>query len=156
MFSKMRRPICTVLFMALCVLCSCAPSTDVDEPRTPTQRPHNQAARVISIQVPRAEYAAAVRNIDMLRRLRLVEVVASEEVGRSIFPEYRLFNIEPKGPYALLGLVEGDILVSANDYVLNDPERFRRYVQVLMRESGETFIEIRRQGEELILRFVFV
>lgn len=120
------------------------------------QRPHNKAAREVVIRIAREEYSAAVRNIDQLRRLRLVEVVASEEVGRSAFPEYRLFNVDPKSAYSLLGLTDGDILVSANDYVLNDPERFRQYVQVLHREPGETFVEIRRQGEEVVLRFSFI
>ncbi len=157
MSRRMKSSLTLCAFAALFLVCACTPKSDSADPKTAVaQRPHNATAREVTVRIPREEYIAAVRNVDQLRRLRLVEVVATEEVGRSAFPEYRLFNVDPKSAYSLLGLLDGDILVSANDYVLIDPERFRQYVQVLHREQGETFVEIRRAGEEIVLRFSFV
>lgn len=144
--------------LALAVLLQgCQSPAPVSEAgRAAVLRQHNPRARVVEIPVPKRDFVSAARNIEQIRRLRLVEVTATEEGGRSPFPEYRLFNIAPQSAYALLGLTEGDVLVSANDYALNDPELFKQYVQVLHVESGETFIEIRRNGEPLILSYRFV
>ena len=126
-----------------------------DAPPPAVAKAHNVMARTIDIPVMRKQYALATRNVDSVRKLRLIPVVATEEAGRSPLPEYRLFGITPQSVYALLDLRDGDILISANDYVLNDAERFRGYVQVLHLEPGETFVEVRRGGEEVILRYQF-
>lgn len=130
------------------------PQPIVDKPAA-VPRPHNRQAKVIEVAVAREAFLSAVSNYDNMSRIRLIEVVASEEVGRSEFPEYRLFSIAPKSAYALLGFEEGDVLVSVNDYALNQPERFRSYVQVVHLERGEVFAEIRRGGQPTILKWQF-
>ena len=130
-------------------------SAHVAEEPAAVRRPHNQQAKVLELMVDRQMFLTAIGNIDYMNRVRLIEVVASEEVGRSEFPEYRLFSISPKSAYALIGFEEGDILVAVNDYALNYPDRFRSYVNVLHLEPSEVFAEIRRNGQPIILKWKF-
>jgi type II secretory pathway component PulC len=109
----------------------------------------------LEISIERALFIGAIGNIDNMNRVRLIEVVASDEVGRSEYPEYRLFSIAPKSAYAVLGFEEGDVLVAVNDYALNYSDRFRSYVQVLHLETSEVFAEIRRNGQPMILKWKF-
>ena len=147
-----------VLLLTLIPLLGCSfmdSSTAVEQKAAAVLRPHNQQAKVMEIAVDREVFIAALANVDNMNRIRLIEVVASDEGGRSEFPEYRLFSILPKSAYAALGFEEGDVLVAVNDYALNYSDRFRSYVQVLHIEPGEVFAEIRRNGQPLILKWKF-
>jgi type II secretory pathway component PulC len=153
-------PVTLALYLGVILIvhggCSLFNRTPTEPPqRAAIPRPRNVQAPVEEISVSRSEYRTALQNIGSLSRIRLIEVVASEENRRGAFPEYRMFSIAPASVYDLLGFEEGDILVSANDFALNDPNRFIQYVQYLHVESGEVLSEIRRAGKAVILKWTF-
>jgi type II secretory pathway component PulC len=69
--------------------------------------------------------------------------------------EYRVFDINQDGVYALLGLENADIIVSANRYLIKNPAQFPAFVQLLAAEN-EAQIEIRREGEARLHKYSFV
>lgn len=113
-------------------------------------QPHRES----SVSINRKDYLEALGKRGLLRRVRIVEVFAKAEDSGKV-PEYRFFDIHPESAYALLGLANADILMAADDYVVFDPDQFRAYVEVVAKQPGG-FIQVRRAGEVLVLRFRFV
>ena len=86
-------------------------------------------------------------------RLRLVPVFRRETAGGGI-PEYRLFDVGQDTPYGLLGLQTADVLVAANEYLIYDPDGFRKYIKLLGAESAVS-LEVIRGGRSMLLRTTF-
>lgn len=142
-----------VLFGAVCSLgCSMKPrpsATKISEFRSTI--PVNRDT--VELTVARQDFQAAVERTQHDDRLRIVPVFRRERAGGGI-PEYRLFDVGQGTPYGLLGLQTADILVAANDYLIYDPEGFRKYVKLLGRESVVS-IEVIRGGRSMLLRSTF-
>jgi len=109
----------------------------------------------VELAVPRREFAAAVDRTKANDRLRLVPVFRRESGGRGMLPEYRLFDVGRDTPYALIGLATADILVAADEYLVYEPEGFRRYVKLLGNEKSVS-IEVVRDGRPLLLKTTFI
>jgi type II secretory pathway component PulC len=137
------------IFLSGCSMSSAPSATKISEYRggEPTNR------ETIERAVMRRDFQAAVERSQGADRLRLVPVFRRETAGGGI-PEYRLFDVGANTPYALLGLQTADILVAANDYLIYEPEGFRRYVRLLGGESAVT-LEVVRSGKPTLLRTTF-
>jgi type II secretory pathway component PulC len=85
--------------------------------------------------------------------IRLVPVFQS--VSSTDSYEYRVFDINQDGVYALLGLENADIIVAANRYLIRNPAQFPSFVQLLAAEN-EAQIEIRRDGEARLHKYSFI
>ena len=109
----------------------------------------------IPVSVDFAVLRQAQANVDMNTPLRVVKIVmsASQAGGESI-PQYRLFDIKKGSVADSIGLRNADILVAANGYVVYHPDQFKRYLMSLPILDG-TFIEIRREGKAMLLRYTF-
>ena len=142
-------------FAVLLILTSCSSSRsrvpDYEPTRIDEARGFNSNPRVIDISIPRPDYITSVREPGMLARLRLVRVFSQQSSAVGGTPEYRVFDIQPDSPYAMLGLMVGDVLVAVEGWVLFEPDRFPRYVQLLQFENSSE-LEIRRADEPLLLR----
>ncbi len=105
--------------------------------------------------ISRKKLRESFQKPEALTRARIIQTASrSGELG-SEFPEYRLFSIIAGDPYALLGLKNGDVLIAANDYLLANPDVFRRYVALLGGEE-QARVEVRRGGQPLVLQYSFV
>lgn len=102
------------------------------------------------IIVDKNHYNQSVASYD-LGKLRLVPVTRGL-ASQGEPPEYRLFGILPGTPCDLLSLKNGDILVSANDYVIYDMDKFAYYLSLLTNQS-EGMIEIKRAGTPMLVKF---
>lgn len=132
--------------------CSMSPApsaTKISEFRTTS--PVNR--ETIELTVARRDFQAAVERTQAADRLRIVPVFRRETAGGGI-PEYRLFEVGNDTPYGLLGLQTADVLVAANEYLIYDPEGFRRYVKLLGAEEVVS-IEVVRAGKSMLLRTTF-
>lgn len=119
-------------------------------------RAADPALKTVDLPLSRAKYAEALKNLDAIARIRIIQIYhRNQEYGGYIPPEYRLFGIAPGSVYDQLGLKDGDILVSANGFVVAQPELFRSYVKLLGSES-KAEIELRRGGEPFLHRYSFV
>lgn len=127
------------------------------QPRLPTQlssvRPPPPNSRTMELVVPREEYLARLRDPSMIGRMRVVPMTTRADESGGI-PEYRLFGIREESPAYLLGLRNADILVSANDFIIYDPQKFKGYL-VLLQNQTEAQIEIRRGGDPIIFQYTF-
>lgn len=115
-------------------------------------RPLPPAMKVISYTIQRRDLQDALTRIKE-NPIRLVPVYQSVSSSESY--EYRVFDISKTGVYALLGLENSDILVSANRYLIKNPTQFPAFVQLLGNEN-EASIEIRRGGEARLLKYAFI
>ena len=64
---------------------------------------------------------------------------------------YRLFDVKKGAAYDILGLKDGDIIVSAAGYVIQDGSQFKNYINVLEdvydnSKKDKPNIEILRDG----------
>ena len=118
-------------------------------------RPEVDGITVEERVVSRAAYLHAlqsVKNSDSVRIVEIFQKAAAE--SQSILKEYRLFDVNDNSAYALLGLRTADILVGAHGFVISSPLAFRTYLIALAQEQS-SFIEIRRAGMPLMLKFQF-
>jgi type II secretory pathway component PulC len=86
-------------------------------------------------------------------RLRMVPVFQSTAPGRAV--EHRLFDLNSKSVYALLGLQSADIIVAADGFLVKRPDQFMIFTQLLQGQD-QAPIEIRRNGEARLLKYAFV
>lgn len=115
-------------------------------------RPIPPALRVMSYTIQRRDLQDALTKITE-NPIRLVPVFQSVSTTESY--EYRIFDIDRYGVYALLGLENSDIIVAANRYLIKNPGQFPAFIQLLANENEAT-IEIRRGGEARLLKYAFV
>lgn len=134
------------------VVHGCTPQAPLEPKRIEEIRPIPPLLKVTTFTIQRNDFRNAVlRGPDnAIRLVPVYETVAS----RGSF-ENRLFEIRPGSVYALLGLENRDILVAANGFLVKQPEIFTRFVELLAQENEAT-IEIRRNGEPRLMKYVFV
>ncbi len=87
--------------------------------------------------------------------VRFIEVYYRNQELSNVKSQYRLFDILPNGPLALLGLESGDLIVAAHGLVVPSPEAFKQYVEVLPLEKA-TSIELMRKGAPILLDITLV
>ena len=111
--------------------------------------------REIPVTVDYAALRQAQSNYDLNSPLRIVKLVLSASPGSGeVLPQYRLFEVRKGSIADVLGLQTADVLVGANGYVVYNPEQFKRYMMSIPVPTG-TYIEIRREGRPLFLRYDF-
>lgn len=115
-------------------------------------RPIPPALKEVSFAIQRRDFEGALER-EGEAPPRLVPVFASVSSRESY--EYRIFDLKPDSPYALLGLQNSDIIVAANRYLIKRPEQFYQFVQ-LLRGENDASIEIRRGGEGKLLKYSFI
>lgn len=115
-------------------------------------RPIPPALKEVSFAIQRRDLEGALER-EGEAPPRLVPVYASVSARESF--EYRIFDLKPSSPYALLGLQNSDIIVAANRYLIRRPEQFYSFVQ-LLRGENEASIEIRRGGEGKLFKYSFI
>jgi hypothetical protein len=106
--------------------------------------------RVIPVIISKESFLNGIESTAGLPAIRLVRVYQNVSGGiggnvRSV-PEYRMFHVHQKGPFGILGLKDGDVLVGLNDRVVTAPDMFRFYPQALLADSKSQLI-YRRSGK---------
>lgn len=144
--------VCIVLAAAL-TACSARP------PPAPTLissiRPQLPNTKVIEFRLPRQEYFAALGRDELNRKVRIIEIFQSAREATAGIPEYRFFNVVPKSVYGVLGLRSADVLVGAHGYIVQSAKAFYRYLFAMQSEQRSE-IEVRRDGQPILLKFEFV
>lgn len=142
-----------IVFSILGTLTGCSmQGSAVSSRKISELRPFAPVARTVELRISKAVYSETLKNLSLINKLRLVPIL---KAGDGVdLPEYRMFNILPGSVYELIGLLNSDVLIAANNYILNDPEKFKLYVQVLPREP-QPYIEIRRGEEPIIFRIIW-
>lgn len=142
------------LFLALVgMLSSCATTKVVVPKKISSVRGIIPGTDSLPVTIVKSKYSESLKNPKELERLRLVPIIASGSDSESL-PEYRLFDIQAGSPPAILGLMNSDILVGANDFAIYDPLKFKQYL-ILLQNEKSAFIEIRRDGQPIIFRYQF-
>ena len=109
----------------------------------------------ITLTVPFSTLRQAQASVDLNSPMRVVKLVLSaSQSGGEAIPQYRLFDVRKGSVGDVLGLQTADVLVAANGYLVYHPDQFKRYLMSIPVPSG-TFIEIRRDGRPLVLRYKF-
>ena len=128
-------------------------STAVISPNVGMMKSPNPLATAVPVEVRREKLVERLRDGGALNSIRLVEVFKGAG-NPNPYPEYRMFDIQQGGVFDLLGIRNGDILVSAHGYSVPSVSKFVEYVNVLPGESSSQ-IEIIRQKRSLILSLAF-
>ena len=153
----MVRGIVIVLFgLALSSCSGIRPSSDdfQAERRLSSLKSGAVPAREVRAEVSRSRLQSALEQPGAVNAIRLVSTFRRAEASPSGAPEYRLFDIQPDSPYALLGLRNADVLIGVNDYAVTNPQGFRQFVQAVVREPGVTFA-LRREERPFTLAVAF-
>ena len=116
-------------------------------------RPTDPRSEVKEIQVPRDEFTRRISQPESMNNIRLVRVYLKSAADGEV-PEYKIFNLQTGGPYSLLGLQNGDVLISAQNFVVRQPFQFVEFVKLMSGEPSPT-IQIRRGVVPLELRYKF-
>lgn len=150
-----RRAAPVLVFLAL----GCSSTYDFNSPapvvKLSTVRPAPTDRATVNLEISRQTLKAATEQPGALRSMRVVQVFKGSDESGTTYPEYRIFNIAPGTAPQLLGFENGDVLVSASDYVVYNPDAFRRYLAALWNEPAAE-IEIRREGKPVLLKYTFV
>jgi len=141
-----------MIIVASSALFGCASNGPLGPKFVDEIRPIAPALRIMSYTIQRRDLQDALTKITE-NPIRLVPVFQSVSTTESY--EYRIFDIDQYGVYALLGLENSDIIVAANRYLIKNPGQFPAFVQLLANENEAT-IEIRRGGEARLLKYAFV
>jgi type II secretory pathway component PulC len=141
-----------VLILSMVTGCSFRKGT-APESKSPLSQVRSAPANMEeqNVTVSRDEYQRALQSRNLVEAIRLVPTLRSDG---STLPEWRLFSIQPGSPYALLGLRNSDVLVSAEDYAIYDAYRFPLYIKLLESRPSGT-IEIRREEQPILLQVKF-
>ena len=149
------RGIVFVLTLSLLLLTGCAPSSkgalSIEKVRAENAESVNPVK--IPVKVTKQDYREALssRNIN---RVRMVELFQPRPSSLQKIAEYRLFEIQSKSVFRMLGLRNKDVLVAADGYVVQSPRQFYDYVAALSGVEAAT-IEIRRDKRPLLLDIEF-
>lgn len=145
-----------LIALALTGLFGCAPSTVQQGVRLDSLRVPDPELKTVNLEIKKSALKAAQSNLDGVARIRIVQIYyRNQEYGGFLPPEYRLFDILNGSVYQLLGLKDGDVLVAANGYIIQQPELFRTYARLLGTEPTAD-VQIRREGSPLLLKYSFV
>ena len=144
------------LCVSVCFIVSCS--------LTPKHKPGEGAIKIDSIRghqeagvvtvkmaVDRMRYRQSLINaeVNSVRVIEIFQRKAKQEA--STYPMYRLFAVKKGAAYDILGLKDGDIIVSAAGYVIQDGSQFKNYINVLEdvydnSKKDKPNIEILRDG----------
>lgn len=102
---------------------------------------YKNSVRSLPLEVDRTALTRLATAPKKLQRIRLVPLVPHDSNFR--LPQYRLFDIQSDGPYYLLGLRNGDVLLAVQDLILYEDTAFPRYVAALPGERESRFLIIR-------------
>ena len=101
--------------------------------------------------VDRMRYRQSLINAEV-NSVRVIEIFQrkAKQEART-YPMYRLFDVKKGAAYDILGLKDGDIIVSAAGYVIQDGSQFKNYINVLEdvydnSKKDKPNIEILRDG----------
>ncbi len=151
----MRRALLGVMSVVCLLGCSGMQSSEEGVGRRlSTIRPGAVPPREVRAEVSRAQLQAALERAGAANAIRLVSTFRRAEASPSGAPEYRLFDIQPGSPYALLGLKNADVLIGVNDFAITNPRGFPQFMQAVIRESGVTFA-LRREERPFTLAVSF-
>lgn len=119
--------------------------------RIDSVRGHQKTGVVtVKMAVDRMKYRQSLINteVNSVRVIEIFQRKAKQELRN--YPMYRLFDVRPGAAYELLGLKNGDVIVSAAGYVIQDSTQFKHYVSVLEdvydNSKEKPNIEILRDG----------
>jgi len=151
----MKQVLCGIV-MALCLAgcSSMAPSDEGMGRRLSAIRPGAVPPREVRTEISRSQLQAALERAGAANSIRLVSTFRRAEASPSGAPEYRLFDIQPGSPYALLGLKNADVLIGVNDFAITNPRGFPQFMQAVIREPGVTFA-LRREERPFTLAVSF-
>lgn len=133
----------------------CTPAIKREERMLSRLRPAPAGIETVELSLDRQALLRALERVSAVERLRLVEIFTSRPEAGPLFPEYRLFDVEPGSVYHLMGLRNADILIAANDRILVNPVVFKQYVRLLPNEK-EAQVHIKRGGKEILLKYRIV
>jgi hypothetical protein len=115
--------------------------------------------QVVEVPVSRKALFTALQKGAPLNDIRLIQIFSGsssgdpdDEAANQAPPEYRFFDIKPESAYSILGLRNGDVLLSAHDYIVYDPNKFASYVAKLV-EMPDGFVDLRRDGLAVRLKY---
>jgi hypothetical protein len=114
-----------------------------------------KSAYTVAVDVPTSDFKSALAGASAQRGIRLVPLLYGKDRVNPGYPEYRLFGIFPGSAYSMIGLENADILVAANGFIIDNPGKFPRYIELLSKEK-QGFIDVRRAGDALRLKLNFV
>jgi hypothetical protein len=100
------------------------------------------------IAINRGEFKNILVKGPGVMRIRLIELFS----GANTRPRYRVMGYDKMGPYEMLDIQPGDVLLAANNYVMMNPSLFPDFVRLLSDTNGGT-VHILRHGRELILNY---
>jgi len=115
--------------------------------------PPERNTQIIPIRLEDLRRAQSNTDINRLRILKIT-MAANEAASQDPIPQYRIFDVREDSVGELLGIENADVLVAANGYIVYHPDQFMRYLASLPISTG-TFIEIRREGRPLLLKYEF-
>lgn len=100
------------------------------------------------IIINRSEFKGILAKGPGAMRIRLIELFS----GANTRPRYRVMGYDKSGPYGMMDIQVGDIILAANNYVMMNPRLFPDYVRLLSDTNSGT-VHIIRKGRELILSY---
>jgi S1-C subfamily serine protease len=146
---KNNRLSCLVLLL---LMAGCSTATVSMAPITISSiRPGPIGIETVTSAISKDEISRALETGRGSSNVRVVPLVTSAAQAPAS-AEYRVFNVRPGSVAALIGLKNADILVAAHDYVIQSPQQFYNYLQ-LLRAQEKSSIELRRDGKPLRIEF---
>jgi hypothetical protein len=100
------------------------------------------------VAIKRAEFKEILAKGPGVMRIRLIELFS----GANSRPRYRVMGYDKTGPYQMLDVQVGDVILAANNYVMMNPRLFPDYVRLLSDTNSGT-LHVIRHGRELILNY---
>lgn len=136
------------------LLSACSIKRPGEAPKIAPLADRDPQAQIIELNIPRKDFLTALQNSILMDKLRLVPILQGGGELEHEKPQYRVFGVEPKSAYYLLGMRNADVLVAASEYVIYNPGRFKAYVKYLTNEKTAS-LEVRRDGGTVLLKQTF-
>ena len=147
-----KKKLVTLLLILTTVFSGCFDIQKPSPKRIEEVRPNPPTFKSISLSIQRHDLKELLsRRGD--NSIRLVPVFTTPTASESYV--YRLFDVKPRGVYALLGLQNSDLVMAVDGFLIKRPEQFVAYTELLQNEDSST-IEVQRNGEAILLRLNFV
>jgi len=150
-YLKIKRLISIAVF-SIFLGCSHSSHTSALHPEKTTFDPQKHYSSDLSatlkkeIVLDRTQVEKALARADAPLRIRMVEVFSGTKLSR----RYRVMGFDKTGIYPLLGLKVGDVILAADNFIIQDPALFPKFIGLLPNESAAT-IHVFRAGKELLL-----
>ena len=118
------------------------------------KRPASVLAEVVPMEISMQVYKEHLNRGSDLNRARLIEIFSRNQTNET-YQEFRFFDIQKGSVYWLLGMRTGDVLLSANEFVVPNAQTFWQYLNLLQFEE-QAQIEILRSGKPFLFKYQFV